>query len=317
MTANKESSDASDRWLRGIVPPVITPLTAEGALDVQSLERHVSRLLGAGVHGLFVLGSAGQFAYLDDATRAQVVETVVGVTAGQVPVLVGVIETSPARVRDTAARLTSGHDVAAIVCTAPYYGKTHRNEIEQHFRAVAATVDSRVVAYDAPGAVHTSIDAELVVTLARDGVVHGLKDSSGTDASARVIAGKADLPVAFSVLTGSELATDAALFAGVHGAVPGLSNVDPQGYVRLYDHIMRHEYELARQEQRRLVALFSIARLANSARMGSASAGIGGFKTALRLLGVIDSTAVPAPLFELDADEVEQVKTKLIEAGLL
>ena len=69
--------------LRGVVPPVLTPFHADGSLDLASLDSLVEHLIGGGVHGLFVLGSSGQVAYLTDAERDTVVEHVIATAAGR------------------------------------------------------------------------------------------------------------------------------------------------------------------------------------------------------------------------------------------
>lgn len=318
MTQTASDAGLSNHaWLHGIVPPIITPLKDDDTLDAASLERQIARLLEAGVHGLFVLGSTGEVAYLDDTTRQRAVEATLGFVGGQVPVLVGLIETSPARVRSAYYRLVASREVAGVVCTAPYYGQAHPVEIERHFRSVAAAVPTRIVAYNIPTAVHASLDADLLVRLAQDDVIHGLKDSSGSDTLARSIVTEATLPPEFSVLTGSELAVDTALFAGVHGAVPGLANIDPFRYVRLYDHMISGEFDKAKHVQRDLISLFSLARSVDPQRMSAASAGVGGFKVAAHLLGAISSPKVPEPMVPLNAAETAAVRAQLVDSGLL
>lgn len=76
------------RW-NGVIPPLCTPLTPEGDVDLASLERLCGFLLDAGVHGLFAGGSTGEIGQLTDSARATVIRTVVAVAAGQVPVLAG------------------------------------------------------------------------------------------------------------------------------------------------------------------------------------------------------------------------------------
>src|SRR5690606_18437030 len=77
--------------LRGVIPPVLTPLTSEGDVDKASLARLAGFMIEAGVSGLFAGGSSAEIALLDDAQRRDVIETIVGTSAGQVPVLGGVI----------------------------------------------------------------------------------------------------------------------------------------------------------------------------------------------------------------------------------
>ncbi|WP_143262048.1 dihydrodipicolinate synthase family protein, partial [Allokutzneria sp. NRRL B-24872] len=92
----------------GVIPPLCTPLTPEGEIDKVSLERLTRHLLDAGVHGLFVTGSTGEVGYLTDQSRSRVLEIVAGVSAGQVPVLAGVIDTATPRVIEQ-ARAAKAH----------------------------------------------------------------------------------------------------------------------------------------------------------------------------------------------------------------
>src|SRR5262249_21186684 len=143
-----------------------------------------------------------------------------------------------------------------------------------------------------------------------------LKDSSGDDANFRfVLADIADKPE-FFVMTGSELVVDSVLLMGAHGAVPGLGNVDPAGYVRLYDSARRGDWEAARRGQARLCRLFEVA-WCSLPRTSLGAAGVGGFKTALVALGVIAGNTMPRPLPALNAEEVQKVRGVLKDVGLL
>ena len=86
-----------DTRFTGVIPPVITPLL-DGRVDLDSLDRLVDMLIGAGVDGLFLLGSSGEAAYLTDSRRDAVVARAVARANGRVPVLAGAIDTTaPAR----------------------------------------------------------------------------------------------------------------------------------------------------------------------------------------------------------------------------
>lgn len=303
----------------GVVPPVCTPLTPQGEVDVPSLLRLVDHLVEAGVHGLFVLGSTSEAAYLTDRQRRQVVQEVTGHVAGRLPVLAGAIDMTTPRVLDHVAAVTAaGAD--AVVVTAPFYARTHPAEIARHFRLVARRSTVPVIAYDIPVAVHSKLPAGLVLELARDGVLAGLKDSSGDLGGFReVVTGARGLTggAGFSVLTGSEVVVDAALALGADGAVPGLANVDPHGYVRLYRLCRAGDWAGARAEQERLCALFGMVGVGDPARMGGGSSAIGAFKTALHLRGIITSPTTAAPQTPLSPPETEQVGKYLAAAGLL
>ncbi|MGK5671274.1 dihydrodipicolinate synthase family protein [Micromonospora sp. URMC 106] len=303
----------------GVVPPTVTPLTEEGEVDVNSLERLVERLLAAGVDGIFALGSSGETVFLTDRQRDQALETIVKTVGGAVPVIAGCIEPTTRRVRDRAgASARLGAD--ALVVTAPFYAIVGPHEVERHFRSVAASAELPVLAYDIPVCVHTKLTTDLLTRLAVDGVLAGVKDSSGDDVAFRqlVLAIAEHAPGAgFGLLTGHEVVVDAMMLAGASGSVPGLGNVDPAGYVRLHRACVGGDWDAARREQDRLTRLFRIVDAADPATAAGATRGVGAFKTALALLGVIDSNAVSLPLRPLDADETARVRTQLELAGLL
>lgn len=299
----------------GVIPPVVTPLTADGELDRPSLERVVGHLVDGGVSGLFALGSSGETAYLTPGQQDQVIEVITAAAAGQVPVLVGAIETTTNRAIERAGRAAElGAD--AVVVTAPFYTRTHDAEIDRHFRQVAAAVDLPLLAYDVPVCVHSKLDPELLLALAADGALAGVKDSSGDDGSFRRLAiGARDLP-GFSVLTGHELVVDAMMLGGADGSVPGLGNVDPHGYVRLHEAAVRGDWAAATAEQDRLVGLFDIIRAARPGTASATAAGLGAFKTALMLRGIIATNVMSPPMRPLDAEETATVARYLERAGL-
>ncbi|WUT00035.1 dihydrodipicolinate synthase family protein [Streptomyces sp. NBC_00708] len=299
----------------GVIPPVVTPLTADGELDLPSLERVVGHLIDGGVTGLFALGSSGETAYLTPGQQDRVIEAVTAAAGGQVPVLVGAIETTTNRAIERARRAAElGAD--AVVVTAPFYTRTDGTEIDRHFRDVAAALDLPVLAYDVPVCVHSKLDPELLLPLAADGVLAGVKDSSGDDGSfRRLVIGARELPE-FSVLTGHELVVDAMMLGGADGSVPGLGNVDPHGYVRLHEAATRGDWAAARAEQDRLVALFDIIRAARPGTASATAAGLGAFKTALMLRGVITTNVMSPPMRRLDAEETAVVAACLERAGL-
>lgn len=300
----------------GIIPPVVTPLTADGTVDTPSLERLVNHQIEAGVTGLFALGSSGETAYLTPDQQQTVLETTVGAAAGRVPVLAGAIETTTNRVIERAL-VAQKAGAEAIVATAPFYTRTHATELPVHFRSIAEAIDVPLLAYDVPVCVHTKLPGQLLLDLAAEGVLAGIKDSSGDDVGLRqLILGAEELPD-FAVLTGHEVVVDGMLLGGADGAVPGLANVDPHGYVRLHEAAARGDWAAARAEQDRLARLF---RLVDAVEPGTASGttgGLGGFKTALALLGLIDSPTVSPPMRAHTEAETARVRAHLETAALL
>ncbi len=300
----------------GIVPPLCTPMTESFDIDTQSLERLIAFQLDAGVHGLFVLGSTGEIAFLTDTQRATVLEVVVHTVAGQVPVLAGIIDMTTARTLEH-GRGAQKAGVDGVVVTAPFYTRISQAEIVEHFRIVHSALDLPLFAYDVPTAVHTKIPYETMLQLVSVGLIVGVKDSSGDEANFRALVMAQEDLKGFLTFTGSELLVDTALQMGASGAVPGLANVDPAGYIRLYRAAQAGDWQTARREQERLFRLFSLVSVGTPGRMGTGSSAMGGFKTALLLRGVISTNVVGRPMIQLDDEELERVRRALVGADLL
>jgi len=302
--------------LSGIIPPVCTPLTAEHEVDVPSLERLVGFLLAAGVHGLFALGTTSENMLLTDCQRATVIETIVAAAGRRVPVIAGVIDTATAA-SVAHARVAQRLGVDGLVLTAPFYLRPSQAEVVAHFHAVRAAVDLPILAYDIPSAVPTKLERATVLAMAREGLIVGLKDSSGDEANFRSIVVEAASLDGFATFTGSELMVDLTLIAGASGAVPSLANVDPAAFVRVYDAVRAGDLATAHAEQARIARLFALIHAGDPARMGTTASFVGAFKTALLLRGVIATNVVGRPLTRYDAADVERVRAILTEVGLL
>jgi len=301
---------------QGVIPPVVTPRTVDGAIDVPSLENVTKHLLDGGVSGLFVLGSSGEVTHMTNTERDLVVQTVAGVNAGQVPLIVGAVEQTTNRVIEEAKRVIAlGAD--SIVATSLYYAISNAQENGTHFRSIAAAVDVPVFAYDVPVRTHFKLPTDLLVELGREGVIAGVKDSSGDDVSFRqlLLAAK-DIPN-FDIFTGHEVVVDGALLGGAQGVVPGLGNVDPAGYRRLFDAAQAGDWAQAAAEQDRLADVFEIVYTPKPGRMSGNAAGLGAFKTALQLMGIIKTNVMSAPMLSLDEDETKAIRTILERNGLV
>jgi 4-hydroxy-tetrahydrodipicolinate synthase len=165
--------------------------------------------------------------------------------------------------------------------------------------------------------VQTKLDRGSVRALAQSGAIAGLKDSSGQDANFRgVILDNADLPD-FRIFTGSELTVDAALAWGAAGCVPGLGNVDPAGYVTLYNAHVAGDTATVKAEQDRLYDLFSIVTVAQRPEIGRSAAAWGSFKQALEIRGIVRNGQPIPPLGPLTSEERDRIRAILARTGLV
>jgi 4-hydroxy-tetrahydrodipicolinate synthase len=263
-----------------------------------------------------MLGSTSETATLTFAKRVQVLETAARKAKGRVPLMAGTMDMATERVIEHAqAAKDAGMD--ALVVTAPYYIRPSQSEIMEHFRAIKQEVGLPIVAYDIPGAVHTKLAADTVLALADEGTIIGIKDSSGEEANFRGLLIAAQSRPHFSVMTGSELIIDGLLMGGADGSVPGIANVDPHGFVNIYNAIQEGDFATAKAEQDRLYKLFAITRCGDLSRMGWTASALGGFKTAMMLRGIIATNVTGRPMTRLNEAEVTKVRAILVEGGLL
>lgn len=304
-----------DKRFTGMIPPVVTPFTAEGEVDLEALDRVIEHLIEGGMNGLFILGSSGEVAYLNDAQRDAVTARTVATAAGRVPVLVGAIETTAKRVIDRALRAQElGAD--AIVAAGPFYALPSAAEVADNFRAIHAAIDLPLFAYDVPVRLGgLKLGRDMLVELGKEGVIVGVKDSSGDDVGfRRLVAANEAAGHPLSLLTGHECVVDGMLLLGADGAVPGYGNVDPRSYAHLLEAARAHEWDKAREIQDRICAGFEIVFAVKG--QGADGTGIPAFKTAMEAVGVLDNAYMAPPVKALEGENRQRVIDIVHAVGL-
>lgn len=301
--------------IQGVIPPVVIPLTEERTLDLKAFARSIDRMIDAGVNGLFFLGSSGEVAFLTDAQRLHVLQEAVSIVRGRVPVLAGIIDMETLRVIDQAKR-AEAVGVDGLVATAPFYALGGPKETERHFRDIREATDLPLFAYDLPVCVHTKLDPDMLVRLGSEGVIQGVKDSSGDDVSFRwLILENEDAGHPLRLLTGHEVCVDGAYLAGADGSVPGLANVDPYDYVEQWRAFKAGDWARVKQIQDKLARLMFMTRVVK-ATVGF-GAGVGAFKTALWQMGLFETNQMREPVQPLRGDDVEAILGVLKDNGLV
>src|SRR5712692_8321530 len=157
--------------LEGIIAPMATALTRDEKIDVNTTRTLVDFLIDAGIHGLFPLGTSGEFALFDREERKTVIETVVDQTNGRVPVLAGVSDRSLENVLAFAE--DAGAD--AIVATPPYYYATGEDGLFNHFETIARKGRLPLVVYNIPEWTHLFVPPSVVQRLAEKHLIVGMK----------------------------------------------------------------------------------------------------------------------------------------------
>jgi 4-hydroxy-tetrahydrodipicolinate synthase len=291
--------------IRGIIPPVATPMQANEDLDLPGLKWFLDHLITNGVHGVFVLGTNSEFYALDENEKQQVIATAVEHAHGRVPVYAGTgAETTREAVRLTRmAEKEGAHGVSVIT---PYFVSPNQQEIYDHYRRIAEATKLPVILYNNPATCGgVKIDVDTVARLAEIPNILGVKDSSGdlqnTIEFIRVV------PERFSVLMGRDTLIYPAMIFGAKGAVPATANIAPKILVDIYESFVRGDHAASLAAQRKL----SPIRL--SLTLGTAP---GGVKAALHMLGMSIGPC-RSPVAPLPPDKIPLMKAALQSAGLL
>jgi dihydrodipicolinate synthase/N-acetylneuraminate lyase len=237
---------ALPRPLRGIIPPLATPLLENDRLDHAGLERLIEHVLAGGVHGLFVLGSTGEAPGLSCRLRRELIERTCEHVKGRVPILVGVTDPSFVEAVET-AEFAADAGAAGVVHAGPYYFPIAQPELATTFENLAAALPLPLFLYNMPSHTKVNIEPDTVRRLLEVPNIHGIKDSSGQMVAFRKLVQIAKARPDFSVLIGPEELLAEAIFLGAHGGVTGGANLDPALYVKLYDAARNGDLALARE----------------------------------------------------------------------
>jgi 2-dehydro-3-deoxy-D-pentonate aldolase len=280
--------------LRGLITPLATPLAlsdqAEPSLDAPALERLIEHVLGGGVHGIFLLGSTGEFSSLGREMRQEVIRRTCTLVNHRVPVLVNIADTAISetlRLAETAVE--AGAD--AVVLAAPYYFEHSQDDLLRYLEQVTARLPLPLFLYNIPHLTKTSFDPETVRRAADMPGVVGIKDSTGDlKYLEKTIAALHDRPE-FSVLIGPEEMLLECMKRGAMGGVCGGSNLNPKLFVDLYNAISIGDTSRAETLQQQVDHLGRALY-----RVGfHGSSYLRGIKAALSLAGLC--RAEPAPPF--------------------
>lgn len=267
--------------LRGIVPPMITPLAAADTLDLAGLEVLLARLLDDGVHGVFILGSCGEGPSLPGPLQREMIRRTTAIVAGRVPVLVGISDAS--FVESVAlAGFAADCGAAAVVAAPPSYFPASQAEVVGWAGSLADRVPLPLVLYNYPQLVKTAIEPESLARLAGHDSIVGLKDSEGClprfAAYAEVV--RRERPD-WALFVGPEQLLPEAHAAGGHGGVPGGANILPRLFVDLQAALEAGDAARVAELAARVRALGEVYTISDSP-----AGGIVGIKEALAALGV-------------------------------
>ncbi|MDF2725781.1 MAG: 4-hydroxy-tetrahydrodipicolinate synthase [Paenibacillus sp.] len=216
----------------GIIPAMITPFLDDQQVDEEGLRMQTRFLIEQGVHGLFCLGTNGEFFSLNEAEKLKVASIVLEETGGRVPVYAG---TGAISTEETIrlTRAMEGIGVDAVSVITPYFLSFSQEELLRHYERLADSTDLPLILYNIPNQTGNALQASTVAKLAKVPNIVGIKDSSGRyDVILQYLDAADD---DFAVLAGTDSLILASLMAGGKGAVASTANLIPGILVSIYE----------------------------------------------------------------------------------
>ncbi|HHY46936.1 MAG TPA: 4-hydroxy-tetrahydrodipicolinate synthase [Firmicutes bacterium] len=289
---------------KGIIPAMVTPLDCSGNVNVESLKRLTDYLIEGGVHGLFVIGSQGEFYGLDVEQKRVAIKTVVEHVNGRVPVYAGTGATTT-REAIMLTRMAADLGVDGVSVITPSFISPNADELFLHYKEIAEVSPVPVLLYNNPGRTGVNLSADLVKRLSEVPNIVGIKDSSGDmtllSEYIRLTRGSGR----FAVLAGRDTMIFAALMYGGTGSISATANVAPALAAEIYDAFVARDYERA------LEAQFRLAPLRIAFGLGSFPVVI---KEALNLMG-FDVGETVRPVGPMKPDKRDELRNILRNLG--
>ncbi len=291
---------------RGIIPAVITPLTAEEKFNEKAMRKLVNYLIDGGVHGLFITGTTGEFYGLTPEEKREIIQITMDEVKGRVPVYAG---TNGITTRESImlTQLAEECKVDAVSVLTPMFVTPNQDQLYKHYKDIAASTSLPVILYNNPPKTGVNLAPATVAKLAEIPNIVSIKDSSGdltlTAEYIRLTQGRED----FSVLMGRDTLIYGALLYGATGSIASCANVAPRLCADIYEKYMAGDLAGA------LKAQFALAPLRIAFSIGTFPAVI---KESLILLG-IEAGPCMEPAGSMTHSEREQLSKVLIEMGLL
>ncbi|ADY12022.1 dihydrodipicolinate synthase family protein [Sphaerochaeta globosa] len=222
-------------FIKGIIPPIVTPITEDESLDEQALRNLIDFVIEGGCSGVLAFGSNGEFYMMEEDEMERALSVIMDQTAGRVPVYMGVgnIRTGKCiRLAQMGVRLGA----KGISILQPMFIKPTEQELKGHIRSIAASVgDTAVLLYNNPGRCGYAMSQDLVQELAHSiPNLVGMKDSSG-DLTQTMEFIRRNADVGFKVMCGKDTLIYSGLCVGAVGAVCSTANYLPALVCSIYD----------------------------------------------------------------------------------
>ena len=287
--------------LKGIIPPLVTPLNSYDELDIPGLQRLIEHQVSGGVHALFILGTNGEASSLSHQLRKEFIKKTCELVHHRIPVLVGITDTSIAGSLEM-ADYSQQVGADAVVVAPPYYFPIADEEMVDYFETLAPRLPLPFLIYNMPSHTKVHLNVEMVKRAKELGAL-GIKDSSGDMLYLYSLIEEFKNSPDFSIITGTEIYLPETIMHGGHGAVAGGANMFPKMFVDLYNASVANDLETISTIRKRVMMLYQTIYQVGK----HTSRYLKGTKCGLSVMGICNDYMAP-PLHRFNPADRKQIK---------
>lgn len=287
-----------ERMMPGVYCPTITITDENGNIDYEKWGQHLDHLIDAGISGILVFGSIGEFYAFSLEEKKKAVDFAARQVARRVPLYVGVGDTKIERVIEF-AQYCEKLDVSGIVVISPYYFGPSALAAETFFTQVAQATQLPVVLYNFPDRTGSDLSPELVAKLAKECPnIVAVKDTVDTISHTRAMISQT--PSDFDVFSGFDEYYLVNRISGGSGIISGLTNVEPETFVALHRAYEAGDFAQVVSCGQRVSHLMSI--------YSATDLFISAIKGAVKAKGLEISTTIAQPAVQLTEEQLRNIE---------
>jgi 4-hydroxy-tetrahydrodipicolinate synthase len=281
------------KTFKGSGVALVTPFQTNGSIDFSALQKLVALQINGGTDFLVVQGTTGESPTLSQDEKRKVLETVLEVNNGQLPIVYGIGGNNTAGLEGLFKNLPTGVD--GILSVSPYYNKPIQKGIVAHFKQVASYTDLPIILYNVPGRTGSNMSVETTLELAEINNVVAVKEASGNMEQIMDIIRQRK--PGFAVLSGDDNLTMPLIAAGADGVISVVANAFPERFSQMVHASMAGQLDLAKAAH---YDLFNVTK------MFFEEGNPGGVKVSLAARGLMQET-MRMPLYPVS----EALRTRI------
>jgi len=211
--------------LSGSLVAIVTPMLADGALDLPRLKSLIDWHVAEGTDGIVIVGTTGESPTVDVSEHCKLIESAVEFAAGRVPVIAGTGGNSTREAIEL-TRFASKAGAKYSLSVVPYYNKPTQEGLYRHFKAIAESADIPLILYNVPSRTVADLQNDTVIRLAEVANIVGIKEA--TSSIDRVTDLMKRAPRGFLVFSGDDATALSYILLGAHGVISVTANVAPR-----------------------------------------------------------------------------------------